>query len=256
MEDVNLIVDKENEVTLDGFITFYKYENESNGYRIALFKIDDNKQERTITIVGYFPRFLKTDALTIKGKMIRHKKFGLQVEVSEIYKKLPTSKENIIRFLSSSQFKHVGKKCAESLYDYLKDDCISILINDPEIYFELVEKGVLKPKQVESLQNGLKQFDFSSNAYQLLLKYGFSLKNIMKAEATYGDDLDYVIQTNPYQMILDIDGIGFKSIDRIALNFGIKEDDKRRVKAAILYSIVNLSHMSGNTYVSLNELYS
>ena len=74
----------EDEVTLEGFITYYKYENPENGYRIALFKIDDNKQERTITIVGYFPRFNKSDALTLKGNVIRHKKFGLQVEVTEI----------------------------------------------------------------------------------------------------------------------------------------------------------------------------
>ena len=36
----------EDEVTLEGFITYYKYENPENGYRIALFKIDDNKQNR------------------------------------------------------------------------------------------------------------------------------------------------------------------------------------------------------------------
>ena len=95
--DENLIQDSE--IELEGFITYYKFENEANGYRIASFKIDDNKQERTITIVGYFPRFDKSDALILKGNMIKHKKFGIQVEVNEIYKKMPTSKENIIRFL-------------------------------------------------------------------------------------------------------------------------------------------------------------
>ena len=54
----------ENEVIeLEGFITFYKYENEASGYRIASFKIDDNKQERTVTIVGNFPNFAKTDGI-------------------------------------------------------------------------------------------------------------------------------------------------------------------------------------------------
>ena len=116
-------------IELEGFITFYKFENEANGYRIASFKIDDNKQERTITIVGYFPHFNKSDALTLKGKMIHHKRFGLQVEVSEIYKKLPTSKENIIRFLSSSQFKGIGKKIAENIYNEYKEETITTLIN-------------------------------------------------------------------------------------------------------------------------------
>lgn len=241
---------------LEGFITFYKFENESNGYRIALFKIDDNKQERTITIVGYFPHFNKTDALVVKGNMITHKKFGLQLEVTEIYKKLPTSKEHIVRYLSSTQFKGIGAKKAKAIFEYLGEDCINILINDPYIYDELIEKGILKDKHVESLKNGLKHFDFSSNGYQILLKNGFSLKNIMKAEATYGEDLDKIITLNPYQIIIDIDGIGFKNVDRIALNMGILEDDPRRVKAAILYTLVNYCHNSGNTYCFYKEIIS
>ena len=243
-------------VTLEGFITFYKFENDSNGYRIALFKIDDNKQERTITIVGYFPHFSKNDALVVKGNVIRHKKFGLQVEVQEIYKKLPTSQENIIRFLSSSQFKGIGAKTASKIYDYLKDDCISILVNKPEIYEELVHNNIIKESNIESLKLGLRNFDFTSNAYQILLKHGFSMKNIMKAESTYGDDLDKIINDNPYRMIIDIEGIGFKSVDKIALSMGYKEDDKRRVKSAIIYSLNNYCHASGNTYVSLDEIYS
>lgn len=243
-------------VTLEGFITFYKFENDSNGYRIALFKIDDNKQERTITIVGYFPHFSKNDALVVKGNVIRHKKFGLQVDVQEIYKKLPTSQENIIRFLSSSQFKGIGAKTASKIYDYLKDDCISILVNKPDIYEELVQNNIIKENNIESLKQGLRNFDFTSNAYQILLKHGFSMKNIMKAESTYGDDLDKIINENPYRMIIDIEGIGFKSVDKIALSMGYKEDDKRRVKSAIIYSLNNYCHASGNTYVSLEEIYS
>jgi len=247
----------ENEVIeLEGFITFYKYENEASGYRIASFKIDDNKQERTVTIVGNFPKFAKTDALKVKGNLIRHKKFGIQIQVVEIYKKMPTSKENIIRFLSSSQFKKVGKKAATNLFEYLKEDCISILINNPKIYEELIENKIISEAQATSLQEGLRNFDFTSNAYQTLLRYGFSLKNIMKAEAVYGDELEKVINENPYQMILDIDGIGFKSVDKIALNSGIKEDDKRRVKAAILYSVISFCHMSGDTFLTIDKIYS
>lgn len=252
MNNMNLL--EQEEIELEGFIVFYKFENEENGYRIASFKIDDNKQERTVTIVGYFPHFLKTDSLTLKGTVIRHKKFGIQIDVHEIYKKMPTSKENIIRFLSSSQFKHIGKKCATAIFEYLKEDCISILVKQPQIYDELIENKIINNIQMESLQVGLKKFDFTSNAYQILLKHGFSLKNIMKAEATYGEELERIVNENPYQMILDIDGIGFKSVDKIALNLGILPTDKRRIKAAILYSLLNLCHLTGNTYESVQAI--
>lgn len=242
-------------IELDGFITFYKYENEEENYRIALFKMDDNKQERTITIVGYFPHYQKNDGLTLKGKIIRHRKFGLQVEVAEIYKKLPTSKKNIIHYLSSTQFKHVGKKCAEAIFEFLKEDCITIMIENPNIYDEMINKQIINEKQKESLIEGLKRFNYTSNAYHILIKNGFSLKNIMKAESTYNEKLDEVIQSNPYQMIEDIDGIGFKSVDKMALNMGIDEHDLRRVSAATLYALMNLCHQSGDTCVYKNDLY-
>jgi len=249
MEDVNQLLDEESLIELDGFITYYKFENEQNGYRIASFKIDDNKQERTITIVGYFPHFSKLDALSIKGKMIKHKKFGLQVEVTEIIKKLPTSKENIIRLLSSSNFKKIGKSAASRLYDYLGEEVITKLINSPEIYDELIANKVINSLQANYLQDGLRDFDFKSNAFQTLLSYGFSLKNIMKAEAVYGEELDKIIKDNPYQIINDIDGINFKSIDKLALNMGFEVDDPRRVKAAIIYVVLGLSYSTGNTYI-------
>ena len=246
----------ENElVELEGFIVSYKFENESNGYRIASFKLDDNRQERTITIVGYFPHYAKTDGLKIKGNIINHKRYGLQIEVVEIYKKLPTSKENIIRFLSSSQFKGIGKKKAQEIYEYLKEDAISIMIDNPLVISQMIENQTINEKQAEALVNGLREFNYTSNAFQKLLKYGFSLKNIMKAEAVYGEDLDIIISENPYRLIIDIDGIGFKSVDKMALNSGIDENDKRRVKAAILYCVTNYCHATGNTYLSLHQIY-
>lgn len=250
---LDLVID--DDITIDGFITYYKFENDENGYRIATFKIDDNQQERSITIVGYFPHFNKTDALSLKGSVIKHRKFGLQVEVHEIIKKLPTSKENIIRFLASSQFKGIGKKVATKIYDFLKDDCINILISNPLIYDTLKENNIINEKQEKVIQEGLASFDFTSNAYQILLKNGFSLKNIMKAEATYKDKLDEIVNSNPYQMILDIDGLGFRSVDKMAMSLGFKEDDPKRVKASILYAISNLANMIGDTYYNLKSIY-
>ena len=161
-------------ITLQGFITFYKYQNDETGYKIALFKIDDNLQERVITIVGYFPTFNKEDILVAKGVFNKHPRYGLQFQVLEINKQLPTSETMIVRFLSSSNFKKVGKSTAQKIYNYLKEDTIFALINQPEIYTYLIENKIINELQKESLQAGLRQYDFTSNAIQLLLRHGLS----------------------------------------------------------------------------------
>ncbi len=241
-------------ITLQGFITFYKYQNDETGYKIALFKIDDNLQERVITIVGYFPTFNKEDILVAKGVFNKHPRYGLQFQVLEINKQLPTSETMIVRFLSSSNFKKVGKSTAQKIYNYLKEDTIFALINQPEIYTYLIENKIINELQKESLQAGLRQYDFTSNAIQLLLRHGLSLKNIMKIESVYKDQVENVIHLNPYQIIIDIDGIGFKTIDKLALNLGIDICDPRRIKAGILYVISTLSHRSGDTYLFIEDI--
>lgn len=245
---------EEERVELEGFITFYKYHNVQTGYKIALFKIDDNLQERVITIVGYFPDFKKEDRLFVAGHFVKHPRYGLQLDVEEINVLLPTEESMIIRFLSSSRFPKLGKATATKLYHYLKEDCISILVNQPQIYDELLANKVVNEQQVISLKNGLSSYDYTNTAIQLLIRYGLSMKNIMKIESTYKDKVDMILQTNPYQIIMDIEGIGFKTIDKLALNMNIAVNDKRRVKAAILYIIQTLSHQKGDTYLSYDVL--
>ena len=71
------------------------------------------------------------------------------------------------------------------------------------------------------MQNGLKDYDLKSPTIQLLIRCGLSMKNIMKIETFYKDLLPKVLDSNPYQIIIDIDGIGFKTIDKLALNMNI-----------------------------------
>lgn len=241
-------------ITLQGFITYYKYQNEQSGYKIALFKMDDNLQERTITIVGYFPTFKKEDILIAKGVFIKHPKYGLQFQVHEIEKQLPSSESMIVRFLSSSQFKKVGKSTAKKIYDLLKEETLTILSQDESIYDQLLEKKIISPVQKESLIQGLKNTSGMDHGIQLLLKYGLSMKNIMKIESVYKDQIEMILKTNPYQIVMDIDGIGFKTIDKLSLNMGMNPLDKRRIKSAILYSVLMLCHKNGDTYVSLSAI--
>ena len=63
-----------------------------------------------------------------------------------------------------------------------------------------------------------------------------------------------VIQENPYQLIEDIDNIGFKKADAIAENLGFAADSPGRIQAAILFSLNELCLSEGNTYTLAEPL--
>ena len=64
-----------------------------------------------------------------------------------------------------------------------------------------------------------------------------------------------VIENNIYDVISKVSGVGFLTVDRIALNLGIEKDDERRILSCILYAMYDLCLTTGNTYASFNEIY-
>lgn len=65
---------------------------------------------------------------------------------------------------------------------------------------------------------------------------------------------DFFMQ-NPYRYI-DVHGIGFKTIDEVALKLGIEEHDERRIEAIITYSIQEECYKTKNTVVLASDVLS
>ena len=84
-----------------GYVQSIVFYNESSKYTIARLKFDQKKDEK-VTIVGYFEPPKKHELCRFIGDFIEHPKFGRQFQIDHYEKLLPTSKEAIVRFLSSA----------------------------------------------------------------------------------------------------------------------------------------------------------
>jgi len=74
-----------------------------------------------------------------------------------------------------------------------------------------------------------------------------------KIYRTYGRSSFDILKRNPYQLCLDIWGIGFKTADQIALKLGLPEDSLDRVKAYILY-LLEKDNEEGHVYSREEEV--
>jgi exodeoxyribonuclease V alpha subunit len=91
--------------------------------------------------------------------------------------------------------------------------------------------------------------------YIELDEYGLTPKFIQKLIKKYKNPrvvID-IIKTNPYKLSFDIDGIGFKTADAIALKSGISETSPDRIKGYINYLLHDLAQ-KGNSYITSGEL--
>ena len=81
-----------------------------------------------------------------------------------------------------------------------------------------------------------------------LTNYDIKGSRAAKIYKKYGGNLVAIIQKNPYQLTIDIEGIGFLTADRIAREVGIAEDSPERIKAAIIHVIKEAS-AQGHCYL-------
>ncbi|MDF9446132.1 helix-hairpin-helix domain-containing protein, partial [Limosilactobacillus mucosae] len=85
-------------------------------------------------------------------------------------------------------------------------------------------------------------------------KLGFKDRLSERIINKYGADTMKIVKENPYQLVLDIDRIGFGRADFAASVLGIAPDDSRRLSAA-LREVLNQETMNqGATYVSQKTL--
>ena len=233
-----------------GYVVATLFHNVNNHYSIIKIRIDQKKDEK-LTIVGYFDIPEKNELIMYHGEYVDHERFGRQFKAEFIEKVLPNSNEAVIRFLSSSLFPKVGAKTAEKVVEALGENCLN-LIKEDETVLESVD---IKDELKQTILNVLKNNNRIEEQIKLFVGYGLNMKEIIKLDAFYGKEMTNVLLSDPYQMVIDIDGIGFKTADRIAKNMNIDEDDPRRLRAAVLYCLDEICFRTQNTYTDVHTLF-
>ncbi len=95
---------------------------------------------------------------------------------------------------------------------------------------------------------GLEQIMISLN------QYGFGPQLSMKIYQAYETETLEKIQENPYQLVKDVEGIGFVKADELGGKMGLSGNHPERIKAAILYTIESTCLSEGHTYIETKQL--
>ena len=86
-----------------------------------------------------------------------------------------------------------------------------------------------------------------------LQTYGVTDSLCLRLVRKYGNDAKTILETNPYRIIRDVKGIGFKTADRIALNLGLSSNGSARIEAGILHTIQEAEDQ-GHTHFERREI--
>lgn len=239
---------------ITGSVLHIIFRNEENGYTVLVIKVKKSEpklDEKKMSIVGYFPEIDSEEMYRFEGAYKDHPRFGKQYVVQSYEKLVPTEKEALIGYLSSDRFPGIGEKTAGKLVEAYGENVISHVLDDPERLKEVVGWNEEKRNKV---YQAMLENQGMERAITRLTRLGFGMELAVKIYNSYKEQTLHIIESSPYQLVWDIQGIGFVKADRLGKSLGIKHDDLERVKAGILYLLYEKTMQEGHVYVPALDL--
>lgn len=240
-------------VEFTGKVNGIVFENDKDLYKILDVEIIgslENYSRDEIKVTGNFGDIQISASYRFEGKLVMHEKFGLQFRATSYKQVLPHEEGSLTKYLSSDKFPGIGKKAANTIIDELGLNALDILKEKPA----KIDTLSLTRKQKDSLLSGLNSMDSYSEIVLKLAQYGINRRIAANIYQLYHGDSLKKLQTDPYAVINDVSGFGFKSADMLGKQLEIKDDDPRRINGAIYQVLIDALSGSGDTYVPLKEL--
>lgn len=223
------------------------FQNKENGYTVA--KIDCNGEK--ITIVGKIPSLFEGQTIIAQGHFMSNNKWGEQFGVDSFEIEEPTSTEAIQKYLSSGLISGIGEITAKKIVGVFGKDTLDVIEFNP---LKLTQVSGVSAKKAADIHHAFINLRRMQDTVMFLQQYNISVNMSVKIFNTYGDNAKEIIQKNPYKLVEDIRGVGFKSADKIAMSLGIQTNSEFRVRAGLVYVLGESSEKNGNTYLPKAEL--
>lgn len=237
----------ENKETITGELSHIIFSNEDNGYTVARFDGDNIN----FIAVGILYSVREGEKLELTGEWTEHSTYGEQFKVESFKKIMPTSCDDIGRYLSSGIIKGVRKATATKIIEAFGEDSLKVISEDPERLSKI--RGISLQKAYEISKNFNMQLG-TSQLFIFLNRFGISANSCMKIYRRYQALSREIVLSDPYLLCTEDCGISFHKADDIAMQNGFFKTEPKRIKAGIIYTLKNALQY-GHTYLPDNVLH-
>lgn len=236
------------ELIVRGIAERILFEASDSDYRV--FRLHDESDDTTYTVTGHGTKPLVGDRLEVKGHWVQHKRYGRQFAADGWSRVIPESVDGIERFLGSGAVKGMGPALAHRVVARFGKDTMKILEKDAQRLLEI--EGIGPKKLAVITESFYEEKQINDIAYDLE-QHGVAGRYAGRLLQKYGDDVKYVLTEEPYRMIQEIDGFGFKTADQIALAYGMDRQSPQRLGAGLVYVLQTMTQ-NGHVCIPDSEL--
>ncbi len=221
---------------IQGQIERITYHNEDNGYSVLKLQVPGCHD--LVTAVGSFVSITPGETLSLEGEWTDHPRFGRQFKVERYETTAPATLVGITKYLGSGLIKGIGPVTAKRIVERFGDQTLEVIEHEVERLQEIEGVGPYRVKQIRQAWEDQKEI---REVMLFLRSHDVSAAYAVKIYKRYGSNSLRVLKENPYQLAMDISGIGFKTADRIAGRLGFPPDSPLRAEAGLLYMLFKMA---------------
>ncbi len=232
-------------LVIEGIVEEIIYQNIANGYTVC----DIDMEGVFSTAVGIMPGVAPGEGVRLTGRWITHAEYGEQFRVETCEKILPTGKLQILQYLSSGIIRGIGPATAQKIVEKFEERALEVIRDNPEALAKI--RGI-SLRKAEEMQASLMEKQAVQNVVMFLQPYGVTANFAVRVFRKFGADAVREIEKNPY-VLCEVEGIGFKTADKIAMQMGVEPSCEARLKNGIKFVLMTFA-ANGHTFLPMELL--
>ena len=190
---------------------------------------------------GDFVRFAgkvfvrENEPVTLRGRWEDHPKYGMQFAAESIESRVALEPTGLANYLANHPDIHgIGPAKAKLIADAFGSRFDRVIREDPQLVARTAKVGI---DAVRDLQRIWIEASILNGAMTHLASYGLTHFQITMLVEKFGNDVVSILHEDPYLLIREVPGFGFKRVDKIARKLGVAKELPSRLQAGILYTI-------------------
>ena len=222
--------------TLSGTVVRIVFHSEQSGFSVLRLQVKGSRDP--VTVTGYAASLSPGEFVSCNGEWHNDKSYGMQFRAGEISVTPPATIEGIEKYLASGMVRGVGQHFAKVLVEAFGDKVFSVIENAPDKLGSLPGIGEKRSRMIIDAWHEQKAV---RDIMVFLQSHSVGTARAVRIYKTYGDKAIEVVRSDPYRLVLDIPGIGFKTADTIASSLGTAQDSPMRARAGVRFVLQEIA---------------
>ncbi|AGW38098.1 helicase, RecD/TraA family [Chlamydia pecorum PV3056/3] len=204
-------------------------------------------KEEVVLVRGQLPQVFQQlgTLLHLYGEWCQTPNLGKYFQIEKYDLPKPYETRGVFNYLTSKLIKGIGPKLATKIIETFQTETLNVLDLTPE---RLIEVPGISKARVESLCQQLHEQRTLRSTLLFLQQYNIAIHYGVRIFKKYQEKSIEKICEDPFLLAREIEGIGFKTADFIAMRLGIPPNSRSRLCAGIQHCLEELQEEGHTCY--------